>query len=164
MFMKPDIKILQPKKLLGKCMRMNFVENNTALIWKSFMPIRNQITNKLGNDLFSVTVYDALPDFENFNPQTFFTKWAAVEVANFNNVPDDMQTLTLTSGMYAVFNYKGLSTDTQIFEYIIATWLPNSEYELDNRPHFEILGEQYKNNDPNSEEEIFIPIKMKQSV
>ncbi len=39
--------------------------------------------------------------------------------------------------------------------------LPNSEYELENRPHFEVLGEKYKNNDPNSEEEIWIPIKKK---
>jgi AraC family transcriptional regulator len=37
--------------------------------------------------------------------------------------------------------------------------LPKSEYELDYRPHFEILGEKYKNNDQLSEEDIFIPIK-----
>jgi AraC family transcriptional regulator len=47
------------------------------------------------------------------------------------------------------------------FQYIFGTWLPNSEYVLDNRPHFEILGEKYKNDDPTSEEEIWIPIKAK---
>ena len=35
----------------------------------------------------------------------------------------------------------------------------HSEYEFDNRPQFEILGEKYKNNAPDSEEEIWIPIK-----
>ncbi|MFM9945765.1 MAG: GyrI-like domain-containing protein, partial [Bacteroidia bacterium] len=44
---------------------------------------------------------------------------------------------------------------------IYGTWIPNSEYNLDNRPHFEILGEKYKNNHPDSEEEIWIPIKPK---
>jgi AraC family transcriptional regulator len=31
-------------------------------------------------------------------------------------------------------------------------------FEVDDRPHFEILGIRYRNNDPNSEEEIWIPI------
>lgn len=43
----------------------------------------------------------------------------------------------------------------------LKTWLPASDYNLDNRPHFEVLGEKYKNNDPTSEEEIWIPIKLK---
>ena len=30
-------------------------------------------------------------------------------------------------------------------------------------PHFEILGAQYKNNEPDSEEEIWIPIQLKQN-
>ena len=34
-------------------------------------------------------------------------------------------------------------------------------YTLDDRPHFEILGEKYKNQDPDSEEELWIPIKPK---
>lgn len=29
------------------------------------------------------------------------------------------------------------------------------------QPHFEVLGEKYKDNDPTSEEEIWIPIKAK---
>ncbi|MGK2861531.1 MAG: GyrI-like domain-containing protein [Chitinophagaceae bacterium] len=48
-----------------------------------------------------------------------------------------------------------------MFSYIFNTWLPPSGYDLDNRPHFEILGEKYKNDDPLSEEEIWIPIKQK---
>jgi AraC family transcriptional regulator len=66
---------------------------------------------------------------------------------------------SIPGGLYAVFDYKGSSTDSSIFQYIFETWLPNSDYELDNRPHFEVLGDKYKNNDPASEEEIWIPIK-----
>lgn len=58
---------------------------------------------------------------------------------------------------------KKLAGNRQIMslaEYIYGSWLPNStEYARDNRPHFEILGEKYKNNDPESEEEIWIPVK-----
>jgi AraC family transcriptional regulator len=99
--------------------------------------------------------------FTDFKLTNEFEKWATVEVLNFDNVPTDMETFTLPGGLYAVFDYKGLSTDKSIFQYIFGTWLPGSDYDLDNRPHFEILGDKYKNNDPASEEEIWIPIKPK---
>ena len=73
-----------------------------------------------------------------------------------------MEALILPSGLYAVFHYKGSSSDNSIYQYIFGTWIPNSDYDLDDRPHFEVLGDRYKNNDPNSEEEIWIPIKSRQ--
>jgi AraC family transcriptional regulator len=69
--------------------------------------------------------------------------------------------LEIPKGTYAVFNYKGLSTDHSIWRYIYGTWMASSPYTLDNRPHFERLGARYKNNDPSSEEEIWIPITEK---
>jgi AraC family transcriptional regulator len=72
-----------------------------------------------------------------------------------------MELFTLKGGLYAVFDYKGPSDDKSIFQYIYSTWVPKSKYKLDNRPHFEVLGEKYKNNDPESEEEIWIPIQLK---
>jgi AraC family transcriptional regulator len=39
--------------------------------------------------------------------------------------------------------------------------MPNSDYVLDNKTHFEILGDKYRNNDPESEEEIWIPVQPK---
>ena len=70
-----------------------------------------------------------------------------------------MEAFTLRGGLYAVFDYQGNSPE--IFQYISQKWLPNSDYKLDKRPHFEILGEKYKNNNPDSEEEIWIPITKK---
>ena len=110
--------------------------------------------------MFSLQVYDD-NYFNSFNPTKEFTKWALIEVEHFDEVPDGMSTFVLPDGMYAVFHYKGLNTDTSIFKYIFSEWLPQSTYVLDNRPHFEILGEKYKNNDPDSEEEIWIPVKLR---
>jgi AraC family transcriptional regulator len=73
-----------------------------------------------------------------------------------------MEPFRLEGGLYAVFDFKGSGNDKSIFQYIFGTWLPGSDYNLDNRPHFEVLGEKYKNNDPGSEEEIWIPIKPRQ--
>lgn len=99
--------------------------------------------------------------FAAFKPTNEFEKWATVEVADFDNVPIGMETFVLPSGLYAVFNYEGSSADNSIFQYLFRTWLPSSDYVLDNRPHFEVLGDQYKNNDPTSKEAIWIPIRPK---
>ncbi len=158
--MTPRIQALSEKKLVGIRLIMSFSDNKIGELWRTFLPLRKEIVNNLTNDLISLAVYK--PDhFLEFKPTNEFERWATVEVANFENVPAKMQAFDLEGGLYAVFNYKGLNTDNSIFLYIFGTWLPNSDYVLDHRPHFEVLGEKYKNNDPNSEEEIWIPIKIK---
>ena len=157
--MEPRIETLPEKKLIGKRMTMSLSNNKTGELWRSFMPRRREIQNSLTSELFSMQVYNRPLDLGNMNQE--FEKWAAVEVADFDAIPDGMETYVLTSGLYAVFHYKGSSTDTEIFRYIFGTWLPGSNYVLDNRPRFEILGDKYKNADPNSEEDIWIPIKLK---
>jgi AraC family transcriptional regulator len=156
--MHPRIETLPEKKLVGKWLEMSFANNKTAELWRSFMPRKKEISNTASNALFSMQLYGS--DFD-FSPAKPFVKWAAVEVLNFDAVPNQMETFVLESGLYAVFEYKGLNTDTAIFDYIFLTWLPNSAYTLDTRPHFELLGEKYSNNDPNSEEELWIPICLK---
>ena len=157
--MHPIIKTLTAKKLVGKKIIMSLADNKVVSLWQSFMPRRKEINNTVLTDLYSMQVYDELFDFTQ--PKQEFEKWAAMEVTNFDSIPEGMETFDLVSGLYAVFFYKGLSTDTSIFQYIFGEWIPSSEYLLDNRPHFEILGEKYKNHDPNSEEEIWIPVKPK---
>lgn len=159
--MTPRILHSEERKLIGIRLTMNFADYKVGELWKSFMPRRKEINNSLSSDLISMTVYKPT-HFLNFSPSNEFEKWAAVQVSDFDNVPPEMETFTLAGGLYAVFDYKGLNTDDSIFRYIYGEWIPNSDYDLDNRPHFEILGDKYKNGDPTSEEEIWIPIKRKQ--
>jgi AraC family transcriptional regulator len=156
--MLPRIENLTEKKLIGKRLKMSLANNRTGELWASFIPKRKNISNHLSNDLISMQVYPST-HFSDFNPVNSFEKWATVEVSDFDNVPNDLEKFILQGGLYAVFDYKGLSNDSSIFQYIFGIWLPNSDYILDDRPHFEILGEKYKNNDPDSEEEIWIPIR-----
>ncbi|MFN9597179.1 MAG: GyrI-like domain-containing protein, partial [Bacteroidota bacterium] len=44
------------------------------------------------------------------------------------------------------------------FHHIFNEWIPNSEFNIDQRPHFEIMPEGYKADDPNAMEEVWIPI------
>jgi len=156
---KPRIVSLSEKKLIGKKIRMSLEANQTYELWRSFMPERGKINNTISSDLLSIRVYDK--PMEPSNRQQQFDKWAAVEVEDFDEIPDRMEAFVLKDGLYAVFDYQGLSTDNKIFIYIFRDWLPGSEYELDQRPQFEVLGEKFKNNDPGSQEEIWIPIKPK---
>jgi AraC family transcriptional regulator len=160
MTIQPVIKTIAERKLVGVRLTMSLEKNRTRELWQSFMPRRKELQNLVGTDMYSMQVYDPLY-FEAFNPRKAFEKWAAVEVKDFSKVPGGMETCTLQEGSYAIFHYKGASTDPAIYQYIFGAWLPNSTYCLDNRPHFEILGDKYKNADPDSEEQIYIPVKQK---
>ncbi|QNK63487.1 GyrI-like domain-containing protein [Pedobacter sp. PAMC26386] len=156
--MDPRIEISEEKKLTGKRLTMSYADYRAAELWKNFMPRKKEIANNLSNDLISMVIYKPT-HFKDFKPTNEFERWATIEVSDFNNIPDGFDFFNLPKGLYAVFNYIGLNTDTSIFQYIFGTWLPNSIYELEDRPHFEVLGDKYKNNDPTSEEEIWIPIR-----
>lgn len=159
--MDSRIETLTEKKLVGKRLKMSFADNKTGELWQNFIPERKEIQNNISNDLYSMQIYPPL-FFRNFNPTVEFEKWAAVEVTGFEHVPAEMETFILQNGLYAVFLYQGSSGEAaKVFQYILGVLLPNSEFELDDRPHFEVLGEKYKNDDPNSEEEIWIPVKLK---
>ena len=133
--------------------------NKTAMLWQNLMPRRHEIANAVGGDLYSVDVFDASFLEGRFNSSTEFEKWAAVEVEDLNHIPEGMDALVL-EGRYLVFQYKGLGgpAAAPFYTRIFAEWLPASGYKLDNRPHFALMGAKYRRDDPESEEEIWIPV------
>jgi AraC family transcriptional regulator len=158
----PAFRTINEKKLIGKSMVMSLGNDSTFDLWSGFMPLRKEIKNKVGTDLFSLQIFDKSFDFVNFNPEAQFVKWAAVEVSDPSVISDGLKILVLESGLYAVFIHRGSSKEGErTFRYIFEKWLPSSEYAIDNRPHFEILGEKYRNDDPDSEEEVWIPVRPK---
>jgi len=159
--MEARIEILSEKKLIGKHIDMSFIENKTFQLWSSFMPKRKEIKNSIDSNLYSLEVFPN-GHFDNFDPNTSFQKWAAVEVSDFETIPSEMETLIIPSGLYAVFVHKGPQSEGhKTYHSIFVEWLPNSEYTVDERPHFAVMGDQYKKEDPDSEEEIWIPITSK---
>jgi len=147
------------KKLVGQRMQMSLSDNRTAELWRRFLPRRREIQHYTGTALYSVEVYDD-QYFIHFDPANGFDKWAAVQVTEFAAVPEGLEAVTLPGGLYAVFVYRGpASAGRETYRYIFGTWLPESEYALDNRPHFAVMGEKYRNEELSSEEEIWIPVK-----
>ncbi|MGB3588666.1 MAG: GyrI-like domain-containing protein, partial [Tunicatimonas sp.] len=128
-------------------------------LWQAFMSKRSTITNTIGTAFYSIEVYDNLDFFEQFDPTHEFEKWAAVQARDYEAIPNKMEKLTISTGLYAVFTYQGKSSEfTQFYQNIYGSWLPNSGYQLNDRPHFALMGEKYRNNDSNSEEETWIPV------
>ena len=156
--MTPAIIILPEKKLIGKRLVMSLLSDKTPELWRSFMPRKKEIPNSQGIEVYSLRVYPSTYDFSRMDLSATFEKWAAVQVSEYTVIPEGLERLTVSEGLYAVFQYKVSSTDPTIFRYIYGEWLPSSGYRVDNRPHFEVLGEKYKNADPESEEEIWLPI------
>ena len=126
------------------------------------MPRRKEIIHLISSDLYSVELYPSITYFEHFNPNTFFEKWATVQVSEFESIPNSMEKLTIPSEEYAVFQFKGtLNEAPAMYDYILNNWISQSSFMLDHHPHFAVMGEKYKNNDPDSEEELWIPIQPK---
>lgn len=161
--MQPTIDTLSEMKLVAMRIRMSFSDNRTGELWQRFMSQRSEIKHKRGRELYSVEIYPPA-FFEKFDDKKEFEKLAAVEVTDFNCVPDNMEAFVLQGGRYAVFVHNGpASAVAKTYRYILETWLPDSGFILDNRPHIAIMGEKYKNEDMDSEEELLIPVKLKAS-
>ncbi|MEM9052013.1 MAG: GyrI-like domain-containing protein [Bacteroidota bacterium] len=158
--MKPRIEQLKMKTLIGINLSMSLTSDRTAQLWGMFGPRIKEISNRISADRISMQFY---PDdyFKQFDPKAQFEKWALVEVDHLGTPPNGLKSFTLEGGLYAVFDYKGSSSDRSVYQFIFGEWIPRSKYQVDQRPHFEVLGSKYKNDDPNSEEEIWIPIKEK---
>lgn len=157
--MEPRIETLNEKLFVGKNITMSLANNKTRALWQSFMPDRNRIINNIGHELYSIEIYPP-SYFDKFDVHTELQKWAVVEVTDFDSVPDAMNTVRVPAGLYAVFIHKGTaSSGPKTYEYILTSWLPNSDYVLEARPHFAVMGEKYKGDDPDSQEEFWIPVK-----
>lgn len=156
--MQPEIRILPETHLVGLHTQTSLVADKTRELWQKFIPQLPKITAWNGQHFFSMQKYPA--NFASFTPQTVIEKWAAVPVRNLDDIPAGLTGYTLQSGKYAVFLYQGTPADfPKTWRIIFHEWLPASEYELDQRAHFEIMGRDYRPDDPNAQEEIWVPIR-----
>ncbi|MUU77127.1 GyrI-like domain-containing protein [Winogradskyella endarachnes] len=151
--MKPKLVAIADKYLVGNKSRMLHGQYaNIVSLWKKFRPRSKEILNNLNSEYIAIQVY------EDFNStEKAFDIWACVEVSDFENIPKDMLKLTILKGLYAVFNHKGINA-AATYQSIITEWLPTSGYKIDNRPHFQVMGERYINGSPDSEEDFYVPI------
>lgn len=157
----PKFITCEEKKLVGKKISTSLSENRTAELWRSFMPLRSRLGQRSKKELYSVEIYD--PGYFNlFSPAALFEKWAAVEMQQPDDMPEGLETLIIPQGLYAVFHSRGnYAQGRALLQYIFMSWLPASEYMPDERPHLAVMGDKYKGDTEDSEEDFWIPVKRK---
>ena len=154
----PKIIELEAKLLVGISMEMSRMADRTPDLWRSFMPRRSEVKARSSTDYMSMQVYPGGAD-QVADPSALFTKWAVGEVVVRDTMPAGMSPYDLAGGLYAMFVHNGPATDLSTFASIFTDWLPNSDFVLDDREHFEVLPADYKPMDPNAREEIWIPVR-----
>ncbi|AGK99425.1 GyrI-like domain-containing protein [Clostridium pasteurianum] len=82
---------------------------------------------------------------------------ACAEVDSFQDVPEGMETGVVPDGKYLVYTYEGAIKDLgDFYNNIFTKWLPDSEYEVDYRPQFELYDTRFMDN---GEFDVYIPVK-----
>ncbi|MFM7079078.1 MAG: GyrI-like domain-containing protein [Bacteroidota bacterium] len=158
---KPTPKITHSPKLqlAGYYQPMSLYADQTVQLWTRFMTLFVKETYRLGPNRYNVHVYPT-DYFTNFDPSKEFIKWAAAE--HRGDVPPTLEELEIPEGSYAVFIHKGpAATVFKTFEYIFNEWLPASDYRVDQRPHFDVMGPDYQKDSDTAEEELWVPVTLK---
>jgi len=138
---------------------MSLAEDRTSTLWRDFRSQENQIVGRVGTDSFSVKVYGPKYSFARFDPTGEFEKWAAAKVEREIEQDNGFEYLEIPFGKYAVFLHVGSASDAaRTFTHIFRSWLPGSGFLIDARPHFEVLPIGYDPFDPETREEVWVPI------
>ncbi|WP_411895143.1 GyrI-like domain-containing protein [Winogradskyella sp. A2] len=154
--MNPTIKTISEKYLVGMQGSMHHGEIQKIIsLWKQFMPNKHKITNTVNEELIALQNYD-----EFYNTKLAYNIWACTEVLDFNAIPEGLSSITIPKGDYAIFVLKGIDAGG-LYRQIMGEWLPDSGYDIDNRPHFQVMGSKYINGSSKSEEDFYVPIKPK---
>lgn len=146
--------------LVGRSLSVTLMEDRIRELWQYFAANRKHIPHVVGNFSYAVEVYPALNFFKKINPSRPFTRWAAVEVSKVEKLSHGLRQLDIPAGKYAVFSFQGTHREaSEAFRYIYQTWLKEASYQLANRPHFAKMAENYAPDNPQAEEEFWIPIQ-----
>lgn len=149
-----DVKTIH---LVGLKIETSLAKNETQTLWRSFKIAIKDSELGRSKEFYSVQVYQ---DFnpETFDPTTVYTKIAAVQTSSAHHA--NLEKFEIPAGKYAVFEHIGPSHTFPETMRAMFAWLKNSVYVLDDRPHFEILGEDYLGPlHPESKETVWLPIK-----
>ena len=156
-----EVQDLGPLHLAGLAQRTTHGANASAEVWRAFGPRVAEITARADTYRYNLRQYPEDLSVEELTADTPFTQWAAVALTNGEeSVPDDLEKFRLPGGTYAYYTYRGTPADFgTTLRRVLEEWLPTSGYRVDNsRPHFERLGPDYRPDDPEASEEVFVPV------
>lgn len=153
--MIPQIVQVSEMSVVGIYVEMQKHETHKIkALWQKFSPRKDEITNLINSKSIAMQTFTI---DKNGEPNKNFNMWACVEVSNLSDIPSDMKGFIIPKGEYIKVIHIGMDAG-KTYQYIITEWLPNSGYKIDDRPHFQVMGDKYKNGSPDSEEDFYVPI------
>jgi AraC family transcriptional regulator len=156
----PKIVEINERLVAGLRIRTSLAENKTFELWTNFKQRIAAVQRIRSNQFYSIQKFPDDISFQTFDPSTQFEKWAAAAMEDFDTLPDEFESFAIPGGRYAVFIHHGPpSKFAETSRYIFGEWLPESGMQLDKRVHFEIFKSDYRPDDPNATEEVWIPIR-----
>lgn len=162
MTIQPTVREIGPVMLIGLRGSSSLSNNKLLSMWQTFNARVSEIRNlTAGMRGYGVCEADPGFDLSLFDESTESSHFIGAEVISLAEVPEGMETKTLTGGKYAVFTHKGkLGALSMTYDYIWGTWVICSGYEIDLRDDFEFYDERFLGPDQDASEfDIYIPIK-----
>ena len=123
----------------GQSLTMSLVHDCTPELFRSFMPVRKTFQSIDQEAIvYDIRVYPK-DYYTTFNPAKEYTKWAAVRISEdrFQDAGEDY--ISISAGLYAQFTIHSNMIPPNLYQYIFTTWITESSYQLDDRPHFDRL-------------------------
>lgn len=158
--MEVKITEIPSKTLIGQKISTSISRQETSKLWRPFRRIIAEQRGFEPKEYYSIQRYGKEMAEGTFGPETIFEKCAAVEPGPF--IPEGFESIELKGGLYAVFEHSGtLEKFQKSMQEFLQNWLPDSDFTLDSRAHFETFDETYEPFSGTSSEMIWIPIKRK---
>jgi AraC family transcriptional regulator len=126
--------------------------------WERFVEVEQHATRRVNDHVYY--------GVEFYGPEVSLTRqwmyFAAIQVSDLAETPDILFGKILPAAKYAVFTVKGgLDGINDMFAHAYRVWLPASAYEVAYPFDFELYDRRYHGNVPESEIDLYIPIKPK---
>jgi AraC family transcriptional regulator len=126
--------------------------NEIPQVWQALGPRTGEIAS-MADDTAAYGI-SANMDMETGE----FDYIAGFEVSSAVDVPQGMVAFEVPGGKYAVFTTT-LPKIGETFHEAYHTWLPQAGYQPAGSPEFEVYDEQFNPQDPDSEFDLYIPVK-----
>jgi AraC family transcriptional regulator len=156
LLMEPRIVIKEGFTVVGMKCSTTLKNNKVPQLWDEFLSRIHEIKNRSDDKVaMGISEFCKNPHDEEF------TYVACVPVMRIDEIPEGMVVKTVPRNKYVVVTHKGsLETLGNAYDFIYATWLPKSGYELAEADDFEVYDERFLGpEDEKSEIDIYVPIK-----
>lgn len=155
----PRIKVLKDTPIVGLLKTGSFKDMNYPQVWEEFFSIYQKSQHKSNSQFYGTMYWDAnTPETEDMT--IHYMVGIPEKVMKKLDVPFEKH--VIKGGQYAVFIHQGPVFSIQgTYEYIYGTWFRSSGYKDRYGDVFEYYDKRFKDNDPSSIVEIWVPVEKK---